>query len=62
MEGELKCNPFFRINRKFIVHKKFIKEVLNSNEIVVNTAIGHDLKISRTKRKMFLVWYKGSIP
>jgi two-component system response regulator LytT len=57
-EGELDSTQFFRINRKFIVHKKFIKEVLNSNEIVLDIPMEHDLKISRTKRKLFLEWYE----
>ncbi len=59
LEGELDSNQFFRINRKFIVNKKFIQEVQNSNEILLNLTINIDLRISRTKRKMFLEWSKG---
>ena len=59
LEGELDSNQFFRINRKFIVNKKFIQEVQNSNEILLNLTINIDLRISRTKRKMFLEWYRN---
>ena len=59
LERELDFNYFFRINRKFIVNKKFIQEVQNSNEILLNLTINIDLRISRTKRKMFLEWYRN---
>ena len=59
LEGELDSNQFFRINRKFIVNKKFIQEVQNSNEILLNLTINIDLRISRTKRKTFLEWYRN---
>ena len=59
LEGELDSNQFFRINRKFIVNKKFIQEVQNSNEILLNLTINIDLRISRTKRKTFIEWYRN---
>ena len=59
LEGELDSNQFFRINRKFIVNKKFIQEVQNSNEILLNLTINIDLRISRTKRKKFIEWYRN---
>ena len=59
LERELDFNYFFRINRKFIVNKKFIQEVQNSNEILLNLTINIDLRISRTKRKKFIEWYRN---
>ena len=58
LEGELDPNEFFRINRKFIVNKKFIKEVLQNYIIKLEIPYDHELPVSRLRRKMFLEWYK----
>lgn len=58
LEGELDPDAFFRINRKFIVNKKFIKEVLHNYEIKLEISYQQDLLVSRMRRKMFLEWYK----
>jgi DNA-binding LytR/AlgR family response regulator len=44
LKGALDSTPFFRINRKFIVNKKFIKEIQNNNEMLLNITINLDLK------------------
>lgn len=49
---------FFRINRKFIVHKKCIKEIVNGSEIICASFLDN-LKISRIKRKLFLKWFEN---
>jgi len=50
---------FFRINRKFIVNKKYIKEIVNGSEIISEHLISNDLKISRVKRKIFMTWFEN---
>lgn len=58
LEAELDAKVFFRINRKYIVNKNFIKEINSSSEAVINSIPQISLKISRLKRKAFLEWFK----
>lgn len=59
LESQLNPNLFFRISRKCIIHKMYIHEMVHS-KVVVNVAIeSFDLKISNSKLKSFLEFYKN---
>lgn len=59
LEQELNPNDFFRINRKYIINKKYINQVATKNQlsVVVKNLEKDDLKVSRLKMKLFLEWY-----
>jgi len=56
---ELNERQFFKINRKYIINKKFISEINYKNEVVINSLSGISLKISRTKMKDFKKWFQA---
>lgn len=57
LEEELDSTQFFRINRKFIINKRFVKEIQNTTDIILTVTSNQNLKISRSKRKTFLKWF-----
>ena len=60
LEQQLHSQLFFRINRKFIINKKYIIS-LNSNgqiEVLVSEVKDFEFIVSRSKFKFFLEWYK----
>jgi two-component system response regulator LytT len=57
LEAELDAKVFFRISRKYIFNKNFIKEINSSNEAVMNSIPKLSIKISRLKIKAFLLWF-----
>ena len=59
LEQQLDDKHFFRISRKFIVHKKYIFEISNKNHLTIQiTNTSENLKVSRLKTKLFLEWYE----
>ena len=58
LEAELDPALFFRINRKFIVNKRFISQVSNDFSITLNHSCPDLLKVSRQRKKPFLEWYR----
>jgi two-component system response regulator LytT len=59
LELQLRPESFFRINRKFIVNKKYITD-LNNNaqlEILISEAKDFEFIVSRLRGKSFLEWY-----
>lgn len=57
LEEELDSTQFFRINRKFIINKRFVKEIQNTTHVIITVTSNQNLKISRSKRKTFLKWF-----
>ena len=58
LENELNPSDFFRISRKYIVNRKFIKEVANDYNITLINIEATDFSVSRQRRSAFLEWYK----
>lgn len=60
LEQQLQSKSFFRINRKYIVNKKYISG-LNSDtqiKILIPEAKDFEFMVSRLRTKSFLEWYK----
>ncbi|MDI1256672.1 MAG: LytTR family DNA-binding domain-containing protein [Flavobacterium sp.] len=58
LESELHPEDFFRISRKYVVSRKFIKAVGNDYLLsLLNSEIA-DFSISRQRRSAFLAWFK----
>jgi len=58
LENQLNPKIFFRISRKIIINKNFIKEISNFNLTITTLNITDDFKISRSRIKAFLEFYK----
>ena len=57
LESNLCPFQFFRISRKYIVNRKYIVSFSNSNLLQVDCGTQVDLRISRSKYKLFVTWY-----
>lgn len=60
LENEINPTHFFRINRKYILNKSYIKEIIKTNQlqiILINNP-NETFKISRLRVKKFLKWYE----
>jgi DNA-binding LytR/AlgR family response regulator len=51
-------NQFFRISRKHIINKNFIKEIVEAKIVVEAEIKDLDLKISNSKLKSFMKWFE----
>jgi DNA-binding LytR/AlgR family response regulator len=58
LEEELNPDYFFRINRKYIVQKKFISHIKEDKIILNREEVDLYLKISRARMKSFIAFYK----
>lgn len=58
LENQLNPKIFFRISRKIIINKNFIKQISNFNLTLTTINISDDFKISRSRVKAFLEFYK----
>ncbi|UFH34787.1 LytR/AlgR family response regulator transcription factor [Flavobacterium acetivorans] len=60
LEQKLDPELFFRINRKFLVNKKYISALKNESQMVLQIpdAKEFDFVVSRLRIKTFLEWYK----
>jgi two-component system response regulator LytT len=59
IENETNSNTFFRINRKYIINKKYIHLVKKSTSIVLSLSnLESDFyEVSKSKTKKFIEWY-----
>ena len=59
IEGEVNCNQFFRINRKYIINKEYIHSVRNTSRIELSLInFESDFhEVSKSKSKLFVEWY-----
>lgn len=60
IEEEIDNKLFFRINRKFIINKKYIHSVKNTSriELTLINIESNFYEVSKSKSKLFLEWYK----
>lgn len=60
LEQQLRPEVFFRINRKFVVNKKYITSLNNNGktEVIISEAKDFEFLVSRMKTKSFLEWFK----
>ena len=58
LENQLDPTIFFRISRKIIINKDFIKEISNSDFKLTILNLTDDFKISRSRLKAFVEFYK----
>jgi two-component system response regulator LytT len=60
LEQQLRPELFFRINRKFIVNKKYITSLNNNRqtEVIISEITVFEFLVSRMKTKSFIEWYK----
>jgi DNA-binding LytR/AlgR family response regulator len=58
LENQLNPTTFFRISRKIIINKDFIKEISNSDLKLTILNLTDDFKISRSRLKAFVEFYK----
>jgi DNA-binding LytR/AlgR family response regulator len=58
LENQLNPTTFFRISRKIIINKDFIKEISNSDLKLTILNLTDDFKISRSRLKAFVEFYR----
>lgn len=60
LDIQLRPETFFRINRKFIVNKKYITGLKSNGqtEVIISDVKDFEFIVSRSKVKFFLDWYK----
>ena len=63
LEKRLPFQTFFRANRQYIIHKKFVEnaEIYFNNRLIVNLLVKtpEDIIISREKTALFKSWLTG---
>lgn len=61
LEQQLQPKSFFRINRKYLVNKKYISALKNEGQMLLQIpeAKEFDFVVSRLRIKTFLEWYKA---
>ncbi|MFC6096226.1 LytR/AlgR family response regulator transcription factor [Flavobacterium qiangtangense] len=59
LEQEVDPNIFFRISRKYLINRNYIRKVYTKNQISISIENHEEeLKVSRLRMKNFLEWYK----
>ncbi|BCY29225.1 LytR/AlgR family response regulator transcription factor [Flavobacterium okayamense] len=59
IENEVDPITFFRINRKYIINKKYLFSIKNTSQILIRVLNSENdfLTVSKSKKKSFLDWY-----
>jgi DNA-binding LytR/AlgR family response regulator len=58
LEEELNPDCFFRINRKYIIQKKFISHIKEDKVVLNREEVDLNLKVSRARMRSFIEFYK----
>lgn len=58
LEIHLCPRTFFKISRKYIIHRESIVSLSSSGNLEIQIATKQEIKVSRSKVKSFLEWYK----
>lgn len=58
LEENLNSDYFFRINRKYIIQKKFISHIKNHEIFINREVVNFELKVSSAKLKAFIQFYE----